>query len=811
VLLAAAAFPLTAAATCQAPLPVPALQRLDDQVDTDPRAVNAEVARRLKALGGTDALQAAVLYTIQADAYDSLDDNEQARAAVAAGRSQLRRLPAGEARQTLELRLALTDADAPRSRSEMLASVDSLTRLEGTLPPQSLDRSCLLVVRSRLNAQLMRHEEATRDGIASYRIASLLHAPGAAAEAAYQLSMTYLRAGLLQAALGMADEAAAYYRSSGQLTGLSNALYMKGHVLDEMHDYPAALDAISESRDINVRLHETIEVAFADGERCNVLFELAQLDPAERACQDALEVWTAGRRAEMAVATEATLARIELARDSPRAALARLDRVLRTDRDQIRPIDLPRLHRYRSEALTRLGRYADALKDLRESLQLTESEDAQRSSLAAATIKEQLDAERDQKEKAMLATQMLLARQKAAGQERQLRLSIALGLSAAMLFVLTAYLLLIRTRHERAQRRASEKLDAHGRVITTVREGVLLVDDRGLIEYANPALLRLFGVSFEELKGTPVERLGISADSLEDQVGDAAGGLPEGARELHLHGGNGMPIVLLLTSSKLRLRDRMLLVCVLQDVTELRRLEREVLTNACSERLQLSSDVHEGIAQDLAGIALLLKGVTGRGESDEATLEFLVGHVNHVLQLARALARGLSPVQVAGGSLTLALKQFAADIAKARAIEVDCHSELGDLELTAAQSDHLYRIALECLRFAARRPDTRRILVELRVTGDALLLSTTGDGSALAERRADDERSWGTIAYLARLIGGSGRIESLPDARTRTTALVPLEKLGAGDGSPDTAVDTAVDIARERWSGTSLRATAGRG
>ena len=438
---------------------------------------------------------------------------------------------------------------------------------------------------------------------------------------------------------------------------------------------------------------------------------------------------------------------------------------------------------YRSEALSKVGRVRDALKDLQESVRLTEADGAQRSSLAAATIKERLNDEIVAEEKQALEAQMLLERQKALAQERQMRLSIALAVSAGLLLILMTYLLWIRTRHEQALRRASETLETHARVIATVREGVLLLDDRGRIEYANPSLLRMFGKSSGDLLGGPVERLGVGREDLDGPAGEDAGGLPMGARELHLQNGAGKPIVLLVTSSVLNLHDRAMLVCVLQDVTELRRLERKILTDASSERDQLSSEVHEGIAQDLAGIALLLKGISCGAGSDAGTLGFIADHVNNALQRARALARGLSPVQVAGGSLALALSRSAADIAQARSIDVACGSDLGALDLSPAQSDQVYRIALECLRFAARRPDCGKVSVELRADGGALSLTSTGNGTAPTGRPFDDGRGWGTIAYLARILGGNARVDEVAGEGTRVTVSVPVTKLAAG--APD--------------------------
>jgi len=784
LMLCLTALPLAVRAACNSALSTPSLQGLDIQVDTDPAAVASEAERRLKALGGSDALQAAELQALLASAYDMLDDGKAARAAVAASRELLLHVPAGAPRRTLEVRLALIQADSPETKSDMTASTELLTALERSMPPQSLDHACLLVVRSRLNAQLIRNAEATRDGMEAYRIAMALKQPEVQADAAYQLAMTYLRAGLLADAGQMADEAIEYNRSTRKSAALSDALYIKAYVLDEMRQYQAALRSIDESRALNVPLHATIDVAFADKERCNVLIELGRLDDAERACRAAAPVFSAADRLDMYAVVAGNLARIALAQGQPARALARLDQVLQHDVERVPPKDLPRLYRYRSEALSQVGRVREALKDLQESVRLTEADGAQRSSLAAATIKERLNDEIMYEEKQALEAQMLLERQKALAQERQVHLSIALAIAAGLLLVLMTYLLWIRTRHERALRRASETLETHTRVIATVREGVLLLDDRGQIEYANPSLLRMFGKSSGDLLGAPVQRLGVARSDLDAPAGEDAGGLPMGARELHLQNGAGKPIVLLVTSSVLNLHERALLVCVLQDVTELRRLERKILTDASSERGQLSSEVHEGIAQDLAGIALLLEGIKGGSGSDAATIGFIVDHVNNALQRARTLARGLSPVQVAGGSLALALSRSAADIARSRSIDVVCGSDLSGLDLSPTQSDHVYRIALECLRFAARRPDCGKVSVELRAEGGALSLTSTGNGTAPTGRVFDDGRGWGTIAYLARILGGSARVDEVEGEGTRVTVSVPVTKLAAGAPDP---------------------------
>jgi len=121
-----------------------------------------------------------------------------------------------------------------------------------TLPAQSLERACLLIVRARLDAQLIRSDESTKDGIAAYRLATSLHDPGASADAAYQLAMTYLGAGLLDDANRMGDETTAYNRATHKLAQLSNALYLKSQILKELRAYDGALAALTESRAISI-------------------------------------------------------------------------------------------------------------------------------------------------------------------------------------------------------------------------------------------------------------------------------------------------------------------------------------------------------------------------------------------------------------------------------------------------------------------------------------------------------------------------------------------------------------------------------
>jgi signal transduction histidine kinase len=790
LLLLCLAGPVPSHAACTSPLPTESLRALDDRIDADPAGVNEEVQRRLRDAGRLDALQGAALYAVSAGAFNLLDDDEHAREAAARSHERLQQVPDGAPRRAIEFRLALIEADAPRNQTDLADGVDRLSMVERTLPVLSLDRACLLIVRSRLNMQLLRDDEATADGIESYRITTALHSPAAGAEAAYQLAATYLRAGLLEDAVELADQAAAYQRAMKMFAPLSNALYIKADALELLHRYDEALAAISEARTLNTSLHQTIDVAFDDQKECRILLGSRQLDAAERSCGAARQVLAAAGRRDIVGVIDGNLATIAMLRGRPAEAIVRLDRVLSSDVDRVPATNLPELYRHRADALDRVGRFKDALRDLQEASRLTEAAERQHRGLAAARIKERFTAESITAEKNAVEAQMQMERYQADLRQRQWRFMLALAVVLGLLLVTVAVLMWKRARQERALRKAGETLDAQAHVLSTVREGVLLVDDHCSIRYANQSAVRLLGRPRDALVGLPAAGVGLSVPNPRAGRIGSVEDTESGPGELQLAGSAGLPRTVIVTTSIVSLHSGPLTVCILQDVTELRSLERELSSLASRERNQQGSDVHEGLAQDLAGIALCLRALAGRVPAQTAELELVIQHVNQVLDRSRTLARVLAPVQVARGSLAAALERRAAEIGAARGIRIDCRFERNLPRLSFVKGDQLYRIVDECLKVAAMDPNCGDIALEMRSLDTQLVLTVLSDGGQDLDRPPANARARATIQYLARAIGGSARTERLAGHGLRTTISVSLEALAAVDGGEAASAGT---------------------
>jgi PAS domain S-box-containing protein len=197
----------------------------------------------------------------------------------------------------------------------------------------------------------------------------------------------------------------------------------------------------------------------------------------------------------------------------------------------------------------------------------------------------------------------------------------------------------------------------------------------------------------------------------------------------------------------------------MRDITERKRLEQEILDVAGRERQSIGRDLHDGLGQELTGVALMLRGLSSRIHQRcpdvVENVNEIVGHVNQSIETARALARGLLPVGAETGGLTSALKALAARSRDAHGLEVTFRSEVcPGFSLSEANASHLYRITQEALTNAARHGRATRVEISLIATEKAFTLRITDNGVGLV-RAAPSAAGMGLkiMKYRADMIG----------------------------------------------------------
>lgn len=298
---------------------------------------------------------------------------------------------------------------------------------------------------------------------------------------------------------------------------------------------------------------------------------------------------------------------------------------------------------------------------------------------------------------------------------------------------------------------------------------IAVADACGQLSFVSPAAEALLGKTAENLQSQPAARLlGAEHEArLRDFLGEVRQQHAVRAEiELVVAAADGAPRTLhVLGSDQLGNEAIGGIVLTICDITERRRLEREVLEIAVHERERLANDIRDGLGLELDGIkgsVSRLNGVCGQSPgAPDCNVDGVIAQVNRSIDLARRLAVSLSPLHVARGSLEIAIGQLAKETTRRFAVKVKFQHDNGQF-IAATEADHLYRIAQDVLDCAARSGNCRRIQIDLYGAGDRFLLSISGDGWVAAPGAAEAEQGLRMAEYRARLIGGTLRRERTP-------------------------------------------------
>jgi PAS domain S-box-containing protein len=174
-----------------------------------------------------------------------------------------------------------------------------------------------------------------------------------------------------------------------------------------------------------------------------------------------------------------------------------------------------------------------------------------------------------------------------------------------------------------------------------------------------------------------------------------------------------------------------------RDITERKRLEQEILDVSGRERQSIGRDLHDGLGQELTGVALMLRGLGARVRErcPEAMgpIDEIVALVNQSIENARSLARGLLPVRTETGGLASALRELASRSRDLYGMEVNFRAEVWPaLNLNETGASHLYRIAQEALTNAARHGHATLVDIFLLVVRNTFSLYITDNGEGFS-------------------------------------------------------------------------------
>ncbi len=218
---------------------------------------------------------------------------------------------------------------------------------------------------------------------------------------------------------------------------------------------------------------------------------------------------------------------------------------------------------------------------------------------------------------------------------------------------------------------------------------------------------------------------------------------------------------------------------IARDVTLRKRLENELLDASDREKERLGRELHDGLCQDLAGIAALSATLSRNLAADSGPVAALAAEIgellNETIGHARDMARGLNPVGLEQIGLAAALEVFSANVCALFRIFCGFKCNRSFPNLGSGVETHLFRIAQEAVNNAMSHGRARRIDISLSLRSGKGFLRVRDDGVGISMKPlAGNGAGLHTMDFRARIIGGSLQVRRLAGGGTVVTCAFPL-------------------------------------
>jgi PAS domain S-box-containing protein len=213
------------------------------------------------------------------------------------------------------------------------------------------------------------------------------------------------------------------------------------------------------------------------------------------------------------------------------------------------------------------------------------------------------------------------------------------------------------------------------------------------------------------------------------------------------------------------------LLIAAKDLTERKRLEKQILEISEQEQERIGQDLHDGLCQLLSGIkfktTLLEQKLQRRALPETRDASALERLLNTAIDQARSIARGLHPVDLEARGLMSALEELAGTVSGVYGISCVCQRTRPVLVHDHVAARHLYRIAQEAINNAIRHGQASKVWLRLSASGDRLSLTVRDNGAGLPSK-PNRKAGMGLplMNYRARTIGATLSVRPRPTGGT---------------------------------------------
>jgi signal transduction histidine kinase len=218
------------------------------------------------------------------------------------------------------------------------------------------------------------------------------------------------------------------------------------------------------------------------------------------------------------------------------------------------------------------------------------------------------------------------------------------------------------------------------------------------------------------------------------------------------------------------------------EFAERKRLQSEIADAVEAEQLRFGQELHDGLAQELTGIRMMLETLAGNliksSPKGAREAERLGQRLGEATNMTRQLATSFYPVDVEKRGLLVALQELARSTKQSFGISCTVRMNKGaPVQLNDSRAIQLFHIAKEALHNAAKHSQAKKILISLAARGNEWVLTVKDNGVGLhPNTRVGKGIGLRIMQYRARMLGGTLEIRNDNKSGVLVSCTVPISE-----------------------------------
>ncbi|HEY8035614.1 MAG TPA: PAS domain S-box protein [Methylobacter sp.] len=331
-------------------------------------------------------------------------------------------------------------------------------------------------------------------------------------------------------------------------------------------------------------------------------------------------------------------------------------------------------------------------------------------------------------------------------------------------------------------------------VFNNVSDGIIIIDENGIIEKLNPSAERLFGYSAKELIGHSINELmpepeqGRHDSYLRNYLNGGKAKILDIRREVNGLRKDGSIFPMELGVSEFYVDQRHFFIGTVHDITERKKAE-EALRDLSShleaaredERTRIAREIHDELGSILTALKMDLSWLNKQLSVDlplcHEKIAVMNRHLDDAIGSVRKIIADLRPSILDHLGLLAAIDWKLDEFREQNGIQCVLNAPKNNIVMDESRDIAVFRIMQEALTNIALHSGATNVTLDVETDANSLMMKMTDNGCGMAKAQMHRPGKYGILGMheRARHFGGTVIISSNPGKGTTLVLSMPLK------------------------------------